>query len=187
MTSSGIPEWTTQGILPPIHPSSELRAPYIVLLDEVVLRFGTTPARQAITEGFLQYRTELHAAGLIEGFQWIDGSFLENIELLESRPPNDVDVITFYRLPNGVTQADLAQQAPGLFDRIQVHERLRVDAGVQCLDVPSERIVAQSMYWYSMWSHRRDRSWKGFLQVDLSPSEDDMARRTLRMLRGAGV
>jgi hypothetical protein len=30
-------------------------------------------------------------------------------------------------------------------------------------------------YWYSMWSHRRDGMWKGFVQIDLSPSEDTPA------------
>ncbi|WP_414651656.1 DUF6932 family protein [Hafnia paralvei] len=33
--------------------------------------------------------------GLAEGFQWVDGSFTENIELIERRTPNDVDVVTF--------------------------------------------------------------------------------------------
>jgi hypothetical protein len=36
----------------------------------------------------------------------------------------------------------------------------------------AERLVAQSSYWYSMWSHRRNQAWKGFLQIDLAPSQD---------------
>ncbi|WP_426763559.1 DUF6932 family protein [Hafnia paralvei] len=33
--------------------------------------------------------------GLAEGFQWVDGSFTENVELIERRTPNDVDVVIF--------------------------------------------------------------------------------------------
>jgi hypothetical protein len=187
---NGIPDWNAQGVLPHAgydEPISAIRSPYIVLLDEVVLRFGSTQERLSLLDGFLQYRAELHAVGLVRGFQWIDGSFLEDVESLASRPPNDLDVVTFYRLPEGVKQADLAQLAPGLFDNLLVSQRLRVDAQVQCLDVPSERIVAQAVYWYSMWSDRRDGTWKGFVQIDLSPYEDEMARASLRSRRAAGA
>ena len=190
MMSSGIPIWNMHGVLPPLDdadPTSAIRSPYLVLLDEVVLRFGSTLERQAILDGILRYRAELHAVGLVQGFQWLDGSFLENVESQESRPPNDIDVVTFFRLPDGLTQATLAQRAPGLFDNILVSQRFGVDGHLQCLDVPSERIVAQAAYWYSMWSHRRDGTWKGYVQVDLSPSEDDLARRSLRFQMTARV
>jgi hypothetical protein len=32
---------------------------------------------------------------LNQGFQWLDGSFAEQIELLEGRPPKDIDVVSF--------------------------------------------------------------------------------------------
>lgn len=31
-------------------------------------------------DGLLRKRAALHAAGLIQGFQWLDGSFLEHVE-----------------------------------------------------------------------------------------------------------
>ncbi len=40
-------------------------------------------------------------------------------------------------------------------------------------------IVAQAAYWYGMWSHRRDQTWKGYLQVDLDPAADVLATRWL--------
>src|SRR5437868_13267322 len=101
MMPMGIPAWTAEGVLPPIavaEPTSTLRSPYVVRLSKVVLSFGTNPERRAILEGLIEYRAALHAAGLVRGFQWLDGSFLEQVELLESRPPNDIDVVTFYRL-----------------------------------------------------------------------------------------
>ena len=39
-------------------------------------------------------------------------------------------------------------------------------------------------YWYSMWSHRRDGLWKGFVQVDLNPLQDADARAILNISGG---
>lgn len=113
MMPIGIPEWNEHGVLPPVgdaDPTSRIRSPYRVSLSEVVLRFGTTEERRAILDGLLRYRAALHAIGLVQSFQWLDGSFLESIEQLESRPPNDVDVVTFIRLPPQLSQAALMQQ-----------------------------------------------------------------------------
>lgn len=45
------------------------------------------------------------------------------------------------------------------------------------------RQVQNIAYWYSMWSHRRDGLWKGFVQVDLNPSQDADARAVLKINR----
>ena len=39
--------------------------------------------------------------------------------------------------------------------------------------------IRRIAYWYSMWSHRRDGLWKGFVQVDLDPSQDGLAQKIL--------
>jgi hypothetical protein len=57
---------------------------------------GTTPARLTILDGFLQFRQRLRAAGLAVGFQWLNGSFLQDVERFEGRDPGDLDVVTFY-------------------------------------------------------------------------------------------
>jgi len=33
-----------------------------------------------------------------------------------------------------------------------------------------------------MWSHRRNGLWKGFVQVDISPTEDEMAKALLTQI-----
>ncbi len=118
-------------------------------------------------------------AGLDRGFQWLDGSFAENIELIESRPPNDIDVVTFYRLPEGATQQSFAPRLGDLFDHDEVKRRYRVDAYWVDLATEPTRLVERSAYWYSMWAHRRTDAWKGFLQVDLARVEDVVARLAL--------
>ncbi|MBW7864315.1 MAG: hypothetical protein H3C30_07875 [Candidatus Hydrogenedentes bacterium] len=102
MDTVAIPEWNPSGVMPPIQstaPTAMERSPYPVSLTDFVLRFSTTNKCRAILSGLLGFRAALHSAGLTEGFQWIDGSFIENIEEIESREPADVDVVTFFHLP----------------------------------------------------------------------------------------
>lgn len=192
MTSVAIPAWTAEGVLPPINaaqPVSPERSPYVVSLTEYVLRFGETPERRTVLRGLLHYRVVLHAAGLVSGFQWLDGSFLEHVERIEGRPPNDVDVVTFYRLPSGISQAQLARRAGWageLLDHAAVKRNYHVDGYLVDLGMDPERLTRQSAYWYSVWSHRRNQLWKGFVQVDLALRDDAAAAATLGSLDVGG-
>jgi hypothetical protein len=151
----------------------------------VILRFSTSPERIAILDGFLNFRAAMHAIGLIDGFQWIDGSFTESIETgHRRRPPNDVDLVSFFRIPAGMTQADVINANPALFpanlaEQDALKAAYHVDAFPVLLGGSSEYLVDRSAYWYGMWAHQRDtRLWKGFLEVDLNPA-DDVASRLL--------
>jgi hypothetical protein len=189
MTAVVIPAWNANGVIPPISsagPTSAERSPYVVSLSEFVLRFASSAKRRQILNGFLQYRGRLHSAGLTIGFQWLDGSFLESVETTETRDPNDLDVVTFFSLPVGVTQQQVLAHAPDLFPRNAVeHTRLKtaysVDAYYVSLGSLATLLIQQSTYWYSMWSHRRDSTWKGYLQVDLDPVEDALAALHLQV------
>lgn len=191
MSSAAIPAWTADGVLPAVHasqPVSPERSPYVVSLTDCVLRFGTTAERRAVLGGLLRYRAELHALGLVSGFQWLDGSFLEHVEVTERRPPNDIDVVTFYRLPAGLTQSALAAKAGAALDNAASKVLFSVDGYFAHLGVEPERLARLSAYWYSVWSHRRNQLWKGFVQVDLAPSQDAAASATLASLTtAAGV
>lgn len=138
-------------------------------------------------DGFLRYRGALHAAGLTRGFQWLDGSFLEWIEILENRPPKDLDLVTFFYFPKGDAAQQLLNLHPDVLPldepiRQDLKRRYYVDAYIVDLGAPPEDLIEQATYWYSMWSHRRSREWKGFLQVDLSPAEDVAAQTWLSNL-----
>jgi hypothetical protein len=156
--TDAIPPWNAHGAIPPIDatsPTSAIRSPYTVTMSRVVERFGTTATRCAILDGLLRYRAVLYDVGLVQGFQWLDGSFLEDIETIEGRPPNDVDVVTFFRVPEGLTQQTIAQRAPHLLDPATSKQQFRVDAYLESLDAASEGLVERVVYWYSVWSHRR--------------------------------
>ncbi len=182
-----IPEWTNAHILPPIRPQEEGhsrdRSPYRTSLVPVVERFAISNERIAILDGLLSYREELRKVGLMDGFQWLNGSFMEHVEERENRPPKDVDVVTFARLPEGETQRTLAQRAGYLFDPKQTKTRFKVDAYFVELGLATTIETVRSVsYWYSMWSHRRDQMWKGFVQIGLDDTDEE-ARYLLEQMR----
>lgn len=179
-----IPDWNAERVLPPIRPaatgSSPDRSPYVVDLPSLVDRFGTSLDRKRILNGMLSFRAALHGAGIQSGFQWLDGSFLEHVEVLEGRPPRDIDVVTFFELPAGRTQAALSQQFPALFDPTATKNSYHVDAYFVQLGQPTGQPQVKTVaYWYSMWSHRRSGLWKGFVQVSLDPAQDAAAQALL--------
>ena len=146
-----VASWNMAGVLPPIWPGegghSPNRSPYLVKLTEVIEHFSSSPERIAILNGFLNYRKALHSANIVEGFQWLDGSFLENIEVLESRAPNDMDVVTFFHIPNGQTQKSLLSENARLFDPELAKQTFLVDAYSFILGNPTEdRHVKQISY-----------------------------------------
>lgn len=180
MTTVTIPEWNIKGLLPPINPvqpASAERSPYPVDLLDVVMRFATSTERRKVLQGLLDFRAALHGMGLIDGFQWLDGSFMEQVERLENRAPRDIDVVTFVNVPDGFAPSDEALAA---FDHDVVKEQFLVDSYLVELNLlPTDNLVRKSAYWYSMWSHRRNQDWKGYLQVDLNPIHDKEARSYL--------
>lgn len=183
MSRVAIPAWNGQGVLPPRNhaaPTSYDRSPYQVALTDVVLRYATSPERRRILEGYLRFREKLDSIGLHRGFQWLDGSFLENIEQIESRPPGDIDVVTLFHLPPGFTQLQLLQSNPAVFNPILAKSTFSVDAYFVELNASNpEFLIRQTNYWYSLLSHRRNDIWKGYLQVDLSPSDNGVAQANL--------
>lgn len=178
MTTVAIPVWNALGLLPPLDPelpTSPQRSPYPVSLLDVVMRFSTSPERRRVLAGFLGYRATLHRMGICQGFQWLDGSFLEDVETLERRAPRDMDVVTFLRSP-----ADFAPSEDDIVELDSAKVQFLVDAYFVELDELSpDVVVAQSAYWYSMWSHRRNQAWKGFLQIDLAATDDGLASQWL--------
>ena len=101
-----IPEWDDYGLIPSFEeavPTSLYRSPYTVSILHLVARFGNTEPRRRLLTGPLNFRAELNRADITQGFQWIDGSFVENVEVTRDRSPADIDVVTFYYTPDGHT------------------------------------------------------------------------------------
>ncbi len=152
-------------------------SPYSCTIAELCARFATTVKRKQILEGFLNLRAELFSLG-IRGFQWLDGSFVEDIETQEGRDPQDMDVVTFADTPADPASLTAAfVTKPEVWDPIQSKSVYFVDHYFVSLGSDSVRVVKQTQYWYGLFSHRRDGLWKGMLAVDLRVKADDDAAR----------
>ena len=180
--------WNPSGVLPPIapneHPAGLNRSPYLMTLAETADFFVTTEARLKIFRGFVLYRRALYDAGFCKGFQWLNGSFVEQIEMTRKKPPKDTDVVTFVHLPQDChSQKDLLGKYPDLFTPAKAKTLFQVDGYTVILGGPmTPEAVRQVTYWYSLWSHQRETHvWKGFVQISLNPAEDKAAEEILKM------
>ncbi|MFW9038281.1 DUF6932 family protein, partial [Klebsiella sp. C239] len=138
------------GVIPPMDeadPTSHARSPYKMDIVRFVSMFALSPARMKILKGFLDFRMSLSQAGLVEGFQWVDGSFTENIELIERRSPNDVDVVTFFQFSAGDDDATVIGRNPELFNHDLVKTKYLVDSYYHGLNAPSHELVEITVYW----------------------------------------
>ena len=139
----------------------------------------SSPERRQIFRGLLGYRKALANVGLTSGVQWLCGSFTEQIEVLESRHPNDVDVVTFVHRPapcvnNPAAWAGFFAAHQHLLLPQMVKQNFHCDAQMVDLSTPVLNVVNLTRFWFGLFSHRRNRLWKGILQVPLPVSQDDI-------------
>ena len=160
--------------------SGEGRSPYHVGLVDLVRQFGDTTTRHTLLTRLLDYRAALHSAGVRDGFQWLNGSFVEDTMQRSQREPNDIDVVTFFYVPARQTQEALAIAHPLLFNPQATKSQYSVDAYPVVLDAGDlPFLVSRTAYWNDLWSHDRNHQRKGYLEIDLSDSEDAAARAAL--------
>jgi hypothetical protein len=97
-----------------------------------------------------------------------------------SRPPNDIDIVTFAERPTAVTDFNsFVNQNRSLFSPASTKTRFSTDAYFVDLGLPPTDIVDLVCYWCGLFSHRRSSlEWKGMIQVDLF-SDDTVARNIL--------
>lgn len=180
-----IPQTNASSVLPPFTGTEPgIRAamsPYESTIQEFVTRFATSPERVAILRGLLAYRRELIALGITSGWQWIDGSFVEDVETLRGRAPADIDLVTFSRIPgNPAEKRALAMANMHLFDRNRTKADYLCDAFFVDLDKKPELLVDDSRYWFGLFSHQRDTAlWKGMVKLPLQGQADDDAATAL--------
>jgi hypothetical protein len=176
-----LPEFNIDGVLSPFMGADgpgghfEDLSPYKVSVLEVVQGLSSTDGRKTILRGWLLHRKALRAIGFEDGFQWVDGSFVER-----DKEPKDIDVVTYFRRPvTAKTRTDLAKHLQaniGVFGRAQVKAAFHVDFLYVDLDGTAEAIVNLTRYYTGLFSHRRpDFLWKGMLQVPLDDAGDQYA------------
>lgn len=179
-----IPDHTHEGVLPPFIPGYApsdrgALAPYRTELVEFAGRFSGTAERKAILNGLIAYRTALRAIGITSGFQWLDGSFVEDCEAIRGRAPKDIDLITFSFRPQIYSDTtvwrEFVHSRPDLFDPETTKEKYKCDAYFVDLGVHPVHVVAQTRYWFGLFSHQRDTYlWKGMIEVPLTEHDRDV-------------
>lgn len=183
-----LPPFTIAGLLPPYIGTDPAHqpsmAPYATTVDVVAGQLSHSPARAAILRGFLAFRQALNQAGLTDGFQWLNGSFMELIELREARDPKDLDVVTFFHRPthlrNDPDWNDFVQANMNLFQPGPNRNQFSCDAYFVDLDIDPIDLVSQTRYWYGLFSHRRvTGEWKGMIEVPLALTTADAAASAL--------
>jgi len=178
-----IPHFNQSGVLPPFLPGSEPTdiaavAPYKTTLFALVEHFSTCDKRKEILRGLLNYRVNLKRLGVTNGFQWIDGSFVEDIEKIRGRAPSDIDIVTFAYRPDDLKETDkwesLVNERLDLFHPLQSKSQYLCDAYFVDFTLPPTTIVNRTSYWFGLFSHQRDSFlWKGMLQIELSEDEGE--------------
>lgn len=175
-----IPNMNASSVLPPFigdEPGARaLMSPYPVSMLDVVQRFGTSLERAAILRGLLSYRNALRRIGVVDGHQWLDGSFVEDVEVTRNRPPSDIDIVTFSRVPgDNVAKRQTTIANPNLFFPEEAKLNYKCDAYFVDLDKKAEYLVDDTRYWFGLFSHQRETAlWKGMLKVEMQ-SDDDAA------------
>ena len=129
--------------------------------------------------GLLDLRASFRSAGLREGFQWVDGSFVDDPGH-RTEEPKDIDVVTFFHLPPGETQQSFSTKNSPIFDASANKIRYGVHSYFVVLDPNNiAYMIDRTCYWNSFWSHDRESQWKGYLEIPLSSGDDEEAKAVL--------
>lgn len=177
-----IPAWTVSGVLPPfVGKDARDRAgmsPYAVTMESLAGSLCSTQERSNLFRRFVKFRDKLRGIGVTHGVQLVDGSFCTSIETLESRAPQDIDLVSIIVLPAHIkSQAEFDTWKAAnqdVFDHAICKstygcDNYFVDGRLPVLS--QHRLLA---YWIGLFCHQRvSHLWKGILQVDL---QDDDAK-----------
>lgn len=172
-----IPAFDSNSVLPPHLGDPRLPdeiSPYPCTALELCDRFAISTERVLILDGFLRLRGELRNRGMTDAFQWVDGSFLEDVENSENRAPGDIDVVTFYWSLDPDFTSKLVTAFPDLRD----HAKIKADFFVDHFPIDAgyhpELTVEATRYWCGLFSHTRIGVWKGMLRLELNNPADDL-------------
>lgn len=186
-----LPAFDGRGLLPAFldgDPTNADRSPYLASMSEIVARFGTSQRRRNLLANLLDYRELLATDDYVSGLQFVDGSFVEDVETIQGRAPDDIDVFSFLSAPQKYHQDRNLWGSHGLpfwrqsiADRDANKQRFSLDTYAALIEeLGVGGVIEKSIYWYSLFAHQRDTfAWKGFVRVPLNSADDQVARQLL--------
>ncbi len=186
-----LPQFDMRGLLPPfmgVDATTQERSPYLTDMPELVATLGTTPARRQLLRNLISYRQILNAEGYTSGIQFVDGSFVENVEANSGRPPGDIDVFSILNAPHRYIANPPDWAVTGLpfwqaeiVDRNRNKQRFALDTYALLFEeLQPLHLIKSTIYWYGLFSHQRGTlAWKGFAAIMLDPAGDQAALTAL--------
>lgn len=186
-----LPPFDMRGLLPPVNGGGGTtpdRSPYFCTMTELCSALGTSDHRKALLRNLIGYRAVIASDDFVDGIQFINGSFVENIEAIEGRHPNDIDVFSILVPPAKYVSTPVLWQTTGskfwqteIIDNAKNKTRFSVDCYAMILDVENlGNFLRRSLYWYSVFSHKKsNHEWKGFAAVPLNLADDQDALAAL--------
>ena len=185
---SPIPNFNHNNVLPPHLGSPAFStdlSPYKCTVVELCHRFATTKKRVEISKGYISFRKEMISTGITQGFQWLDGSFLENIEISESRDPRDLDVVTFYDGVSSPNMVDIMASFPEFSSPAKSKARYNLDHYPVDFTYSPMVTIESTRYWIQLFTHNRAEVWKGILHLSINTASDD--QDALKYLNGLSI
>ncbi len=171
-----IPNFNNQGLLPP-HNGNPAdmsgSSPYPATTVELCNKFGTTAERREILKGFLQLRDLMRQLEVLEGFQWVNGRFMEQ-DIGKRKTPDHIQVVTFYKPSPLVRHPDYAELVKPLKNTKATRDRFLVDHSIVNLEMTVEKIINHTRHYAGLLSHESESgTWKGLLRIELNTAADD--------------
>lgn len=182
-----VPAFGWNGLIPPFlgsGPAGGVQSPYFASMVELATVLGTSDQRRQLVRNLAVYRQMLTAAGYVSGFQLVNGSFVENVEVLRGRPPADIDVMSFLNKPEKFADDLAAWVTVGIpFWEAEIvnvaknKARFLLDTYALLME---DALAEDFMYWHGLFSHHRmTYNWKGYLRIPLDPRDDANALHQL--------
>jgi hypothetical protein len=172
-----IPNFDHNGVIPPHLGSPQegghQMSPYPTTSLEFCEKFATSPERIDILKRFLEFRSEMRKSG-ISGFQWLDGSFVEDIEnSSRNRPPQDLDILTFYYPITVAQNTNILANFIEFVDRKACKTKFKLDHLMINIGVNPVIIIEFTRYFLQLFTHNRDQVWKGMLKMEVGITDED--------------
>lgn len=171
-----IPSFDHNNVLPPHlgNPVDRTHlSPYQCTILELCHKFSTSKHRISILKNFVSFRQKMTAMGVVFGFQWLDGSFMEDIEKSQNRPPTDLDVVTFFGGLSIPDQTKISTVFPEFANPGLAKTTYNLDHYAVDYSYSPDVTVEQTRYWIQLFTHNRVGVWKGIIRLPLNTSIDD--------------
>lgn len=171
-----IPDFDHNNVIPPHLGNPALMtdlSPYSCNTLELCQKLATTKERVEILKGLILFRQKMTQNAIIDGFQWLDGSFIENIEITEKRPPRDLDLVTFFGGLSIEEQQAKREDFIEFFNPSLAKDNYKLDHYAVDYCYRPDVTVEMTRYWIQLFTHNRLGVWKGILRLELNTTDID--------------